>query len=309
MGHRPGGPCPPARAGRRRRSPTRGDGHRGLCRGPRRSSPSCSCSARVPTARRSTWCDGRAAWPVTFGSSCSCRPPTRGRSWTCSRPAPTPSCPGPPTWPSWSTPSTTPAPGRRYLAPALLTAMFTSPRVPLTPTAARCGRLTEREHAVLRLVAGGRTNREVADSLCIGAETVNTYLSSIYAKALGEPAPGGGGGRHPAGPALSLRPRAGAALRPRTRLGGTRVPCREHAHQPPARRRPDGDRPGAGGGRLVPPLVPLGPPARSSYELFDLVDRLELLSDGTARVAMAVGSSCRWLRPARRPPSCSVGAP
>jgi DNA-binding NarL/FixJ family response regulator len=72
--------------------------------------------------------------------------------------------------------------GRRYLAPALLTAMFTSPQVPLTPTAARCGRLTEREHAVLRLVAGGRTNREVADSLCIGAETVKTHLSSIYTK-------------------------------------------------------------------------------------------------------------------------------
>ena len=60
--------------------------------------------------------------------------------------------------------------------------MFTSPRVPLSPTAGRCGRLTEREHAVLRLVAGGRTNREVADSLCIGAETVKTHLSSIYAK-------------------------------------------------------------------------------------------------------------------------------
>ena len=72
--------------------------------------------------------------------------------------------------------------GRRYLAPALLTAMFTTPRVPVSTAPTRCGRLTEREHAVLRLVAGGRTNREVADTLCIGAETVKTHLSSIYAK-------------------------------------------------------------------------------------------------------------------------------
>jgi DNA-binding NarL/FixJ family response regulator len=72
--------------------------------------------------------------------------------------------------------------GRRYLSPTLLTAMFGDPRVALPASIARCTRLTTREHAVLELVAGGRTNREVADSLCIGTETVKTHLTSIYAK-------------------------------------------------------------------------------------------------------------------------------
>jgi DNA-binding NarL/FixJ family response regulator len=72
--------------------------------------------------------------------------------------------------------------GQRYLAPALLTLMFGH-----TPSAtlidpSRSARLTDREHAVLRLVANGRTNREIADALCIGSETVKTHLTNVYAK-------------------------------------------------------------------------------------------------------------------------------
>ncbi|GMA18634.1 response regulator transcription factor [Arsenicicoccus piscis] len=44
------------------------------------------------------------------------------------------------------------------------------------------GRLTEREHEVLRLVARGHTNAEVAASLYLGVETVKTHVSALLAK-------------------------------------------------------------------------------------------------------------------------------
>jgi two-component system, NarL family, response regulator LiaR len=42
--------------------------------------------------------------------------------------------------------------------------------------------LTERELTVLRQLAYGRTNREIADALCIGEETVKTHLGNILSK-------------------------------------------------------------------------------------------------------------------------------
>jgi LuxR family maltose regulon positive regulatory protein len=42
--------------------------------------------------------------------------------------------------------------------------------------------LTERETAVLRLLAAGLTNQEIADTLIITAETVKKHASSIYGK-------------------------------------------------------------------------------------------------------------------------------
>jgi NarL family two-component system response regulator LiaR len=42
--------------------------------------------------------------------------------------------------------------------------------------------LTERETEVLRLLAHGRTNREIAEELVIGAETVKTHVGNILAK-------------------------------------------------------------------------------------------------------------------------------
>ncbi len=42
--------------------------------------------------------------------------------------------------------------------------------------------LTTREREVLAILALGHTNREIADRLCIGIETVKTHLNSIYAK-------------------------------------------------------------------------------------------------------------------------------
>ena len=43
-------------------------------------------------------------------------------------------------------------------------------------------RLTKREWQVLACIADGRTNRDVADALCISAETVRTHVSNILAK-------------------------------------------------------------------------------------------------------------------------------
>ena len=42
--------------------------------------------------------------------------------------------------------------------------------------------LTAREREVLAELAMGRTNREIADRLCIGVETVKSHLNNIYAK-------------------------------------------------------------------------------------------------------------------------------
>ncbi|MCP2356929.1 DNA-binding NarL/FixJ family response regulator [Nonomuraea thailandensis] len=48
--------------------------------------------------------------------------------------------------------------------------------------AARAAELSEREHSVLRLVAGGATNREAAAALFISETTVKTHLAHIYTK-------------------------------------------------------------------------------------------------------------------------------
>jgi NarL family two-component system response regulator LiaR len=44
--------------------------------------------------------------------------------------------------------------------------------------------LTQREMEVLRLLAHGRTNREIADELVLGAETVKTHVGNILNKLL-----------------------------------------------------------------------------------------------------------------------------
>jgi DNA-binding CsgD family transcriptional regulator len=50
------------------------------------------------------------------------------------------------------------------------------------PVAARAGSLSPREVEVLRLVAGGKTNREIADELVISERTVINHLSHIFLK-------------------------------------------------------------------------------------------------------------------------------
>ena len=44
-----------------------------------------------------------------------------------------------------------------------------------------CG-LTDREAEVLRLIASGNTNKEIADTLFLSSKTVSRHLSNIFAK-------------------------------------------------------------------------------------------------------------------------------
>jgi DNA-binding NarL/FixJ family response regulator len=53
---------------------------------------------------------------------------------------------------------------------------------PATRDAVRLEELTEREHAVLRLMARGATNAEIAVSLYVAEATVKTHVGSIFAK-------------------------------------------------------------------------------------------------------------------------------
>jgi DNA-binding CsgD family transcriptional regulator len=42
--------------------------------------------------------------------------------------------------------------------------------------------LTEREREILACAAMGRTNKEIADQLCVSLDTVKTHLHHIYRK-------------------------------------------------------------------------------------------------------------------------------
>jgi DNA-binding NarL/FixJ family response regulator len=53
---------------------------------------------------------------------------------------------------------------------------------PAARDAARLDELTEREHEVLRLMARGRTNAEIAAALFVAEATVKTHVGSIFGK-------------------------------------------------------------------------------------------------------------------------------
>ena len=42
--------------------------------------------------------------------------------------------------------------------------------------------LTDREIEVLRLVAAGRTNKEIADALVLSVRTVERHITNVYGK-------------------------------------------------------------------------------------------------------------------------------
>ena len=63
------------------------------------------------------------------------------------------------------------------IARKVLTELSQPPKIPLTPEP-----LTEREVGVLRLVAQGQSNREIAEQLVITEMTVRTHVSNILGK-------------------------------------------------------------------------------------------------------------------------------
>ena len=69
------------------------------------------------------------------------------------------------------------AAGRVQLAPEAAARLMREVRAPDSPET-----LTERETEVLRLLAQGKTNKEIARDLTIGEQTVKTHVSNILAK-------------------------------------------------------------------------------------------------------------------------------
>jgi two-component system, NarL family, response regulator LiaR len=68
------------------------------------------------------------------------------------------------------------------IARKLMMAVAATQQAPAGSPAAPHSDLTERELAVLRLIAGGLNNREIADRLVISDKTVKTHVSSILSK-------------------------------------------------------------------------------------------------------------------------------
>lgn len=72
--------------------------------------------------------------------------------------------------------------GRRHMAPALTSVLFAAVRPEDLTVRDAHSLLTTRELAVVRLLAGGRTNEEIGTELFISSATVKTHLSNAYEK-------------------------------------------------------------------------------------------------------------------------------
>jgi DNA-binding NarL/FixJ family response regulator len=75
--------------------------------------------------------------------------------------------------------------GEALIAPAVtreLIGRFGARVRPTAPERAAAAQLTPREREVLKLIAEGLSNAEIAASLVIGPETVKTYVSRIFTK-------------------------------------------------------------------------------------------------------------------------------
>jgi len=75
--------------------------------------------------------------------------------------------------------------GRAWFDPGVASRVLDRYRrvvAPATRDAARLDLLTEREHDVLRLMARGATNAEIAATLYLAEATVKTHVGSIFAK-------------------------------------------------------------------------------------------------------------------------------
>ncbi|WP_026313635.1 response regulator [Actinomadura flavalba] len=74
------------------------------------------------------------------------------------------------------------AEGDTLLFPAAIRSLAERHGVPAPPAARWHGRLTEREADVLRLVAKGRANAEIAAELFVSPQTVKTHVGNVLAK-------------------------------------------------------------------------------------------------------------------------------
>ncbi len=75
------------------------------------------------------------------------------------------------------------ATGEALLSPGATRAVITRALSrPDAPTPERLATLTAREHEVLRLVAAGRSNQEIADELFVSPLTAKTHVARILAK-------------------------------------------------------------------------------------------------------------------------------
>ena len=77
------------------------------------------------------------------------------------------------------------ASGAAWLDPQVTARVLAVYRTTVLPQAReqeRAAELTDREHDVLRLIAGGATNAEIADALHVSGGTVKSHVGSIFSK-------------------------------------------------------------------------------------------------------------------------------
>jgi len=72
--------------------------------------------------------------------------------------------------------------GELWLSRQLMTLSLRSARKCMIGDVDACNILTNREKEILKHVAAGRSNNDIADLLCISTNTVKTHVSNIYAK-------------------------------------------------------------------------------------------------------------------------------
>ena len=74
--------------------------------------------------------------------------------------------------------------GGRHIAPSLLPSLAGSvaPDIDLTTGSGEAAMLSVREREMLVFLAQGKTNREIADELCISVPTVKSHLARVYNK-------------------------------------------------------------------------------------------------------------------------------
>ena len=83
---------------------------------------------------------------------------------------------------TWSTPGSGQTPLHPTIAQKLLTEISSAAREAREEVAPAPDPLTEREVDVLRLIARGRSNQEIAAELVISLATVYTHVSNILSK-------------------------------------------------------------------------------------------------------------------------------